>query len=235
MRCPKCGYHSFDYLSECGKCHTDLSKVRQELGFSSVRPTMPAWLVSLVKEGPQHAKMDQVGHAEAIDLDDLLQASALAAESVPELSLEDDSIPAEAAAEPIEFQLDDADQTLRAEVGGKSGERAPVPIESPAATAAVPVEIQADLDPPASAEMTIDLSDDLHDWSLLDLQMDEGDGPAASELQEGAHAAERSLAAAPRVKPGKEAKDEAIIELSEEDLEGLLLELENGGKESDKA
>lgn len=234
MRCPKCGYNSFDYLSECGKCHTDLSKVRLELGFTNVKPTMPAWLGSLIREEPPSARVEKAGQATATDLDDLLQASLLTADGPPELSLADDSMPAEVAGEPIEFELDDADLPLLAGVGGKRGEE-PVSIESPAAEETLPVEVKADIAPPPSAEMTIDLSDDLHDWSLLDLQMDEGEGPALNGLGAAENAAGAGPAAAPRDKPGTAVADETIIELSEEDLEGLLLELEGGGKKGDNA
>lgn len=233
MRCPKCGYNSFDYLSECGKCQADLSKVRQELGFSSVRPTMPAWLGSLVGDRPQSARGEEAGQAAATDLDDLLQASIFTADGPPELILEDLSQPAEAADEPIEFDLDDADLPLLAGVGGKSGD-APAAVASPAAEETLQIGVKAEVAPPPSAEMTIDLSDDLHDWSLLDLQMDEGDEPVLSEPHGAGDTAEESLVAASPVKPGRRDEDETIIELSEQDLEGLLLELEGGGKGNDE-
>jgi len=36
MKCPKCGYISFDYLSNCKRCHTDLASVRQIIGVLAV-------------------------------------------------------------------------------------------------------------------------------------------------------------------------------------------------------
>lgn len=38
MKCPKCGYTSFDYLDECKKCGSDLSTVRSILGVIAVSP-----------------------------------------------------------------------------------------------------------------------------------------------------------------------------------------------------
>lgn len=38
MKCPKCGYTSFDYLDACKKCGTDLSAVRAMLGVIAVAP-----------------------------------------------------------------------------------------------------------------------------------------------------------------------------------------------------
>ncbi|GAB6062796.1 hypothetical protein [Deferrisoma palaeochoriense] len=38
MKCPKCGYTSFDHLDECKRCGTDLRDVRTLLGLIVVRP-----------------------------------------------------------------------------------------------------------------------------------------------------------------------------------------------------
>lgn len=232
MRCPKCGYNSFDYLSECGKCHADLSKTRQELGFSSVEPTMPAWLGSLLKE-PLDSKVQDSGHGQATDLDDLLQSNLGAVDEHPLLTLEDDSRPVGTAGEPIELQLDDHDINFLAEADSKTDLGPPL-AGPPTLAKATPIKEEADLASQAAVTTTIDLSDDLDDWSLLDLQMDNGVELETIELQDGGDAAGKRQAKAPEVKPSKAARDETIIELSEEDLEGLLLELENGGKGDDK-
>ena len=41
MKCNKCGFISFDYLSECRGCGADISAVRDELGFLPVKPDLP--------------------------------------------------------------------------------------------------------------------------------------------------------------------------------------------------
>jgi len=38
MRCPKCGYVSFDYLDRCSKCQTDLTGERERLRLHGFRP-----------------------------------------------------------------------------------------------------------------------------------------------------------------------------------------------------
>ncbi len=38
MKCPKCGYISFDHLDECRRCGTDLRDTRALLGLIVVRP-----------------------------------------------------------------------------------------------------------------------------------------------------------------------------------------------------
>ena len=50
MRCPKCGYVSFDHLNNCMKCSRDLSGCRQDLNLIDFRPEVPFLLGSLVGE-----------------------------------------------------------------------------------------------------------------------------------------------------------------------------------------
>jgi len=56
MKCTKCGYVSFDYLSECKKCRTSLTAARDGFGFAGEKPTVPFLLGSLlsVYESPAH-------------------------------------------------------------------------------------------------------------------------------------------------------------------------------------
>ncbi len=48
MKCIKCGYTSFDYLSECRKCGTSLAAARDVLGFSATKPEIQSLLGSLL-------------------------------------------------------------------------------------------------------------------------------------------------------------------------------------------
>jgi hypothetical protein len=48
MRCPKCGYVSFDYLARCRKCSRDLADTRLALNLLDVKPATPFLLASLV-------------------------------------------------------------------------------------------------------------------------------------------------------------------------------------------
>jgi hypothetical protein len=50
MRCPKCGYISFDHLEKCMKCSRDLSSAREDLNLLALRPDVPFLLGSLVGE-----------------------------------------------------------------------------------------------------------------------------------------------------------------------------------------
>ena len=50
MRCPKCGYVSFDHLEKCTKCSRDLMPSRVDLNLLDFRPEVPFLLGSLVGE-----------------------------------------------------------------------------------------------------------------------------------------------------------------------------------------
>lgn len=61
MKCPKCGYTSFDYLNECKKCGTDISDVRAMLGVIAISPeeraqSKPAAIVASPE--PVHDELD---------------------------------------------------------------------------------------------------------------------------------------------------------------------------------
>ena len=63
MKCTKCGYVSFDYLSECKKCRTSLTAARDGFGFAGGKPAVPFLLGSLlsVYESPAHTESTVVG------------------------------------------------------------------------------------------------------------------------------------------------------------------------------
>lgn len=54
MRCPKCGYISFDHLEACKKCHSNLSAVTGEINGTTYHVTAPKFLqiTTGVESGP---------------------------------------------------------------------------------------------------------------------------------------------------------------------------------------
>ena len=51
MRCPNCGYFSFDYLDRCVKCNADLTGERHRLNLSDIRPN-PISLQEIMERMP---------------------------------------------------------------------------------------------------------------------------------------------------------------------------------------
>ena len=59
MKCPKCGFVSFDYLDGCTSCGRKLSGVRQELNLSDCKPEVPFLLGSLIGDTKDDLARDQ--------------------------------------------------------------------------------------------------------------------------------------------------------------------------------
>jgi hypothetical protein len=80
MKCVKCGYFSFDYLSECKKCRTKLGEERQRLGFSGLRPAIPFMLGSLLRDYEpsenQESEASEVATAGSLDFEERLDDAA---------------------------------------------------------------------------------------------------------------------------------------------------------------
>ncbi len=49
MKCPKCGFISFDYLQNCPKCEKDISLERERYNLPSYKPDPPSLLGGLLK------------------------------------------------------------------------------------------------------------------------------------------------------------------------------------------
>lgn len=69
MRCPKCGYISFDYVESCAKCSRDLSALAEALEGTAFMVEEPDFLSSVVGDlGEPAAVYDGGPEAEAFDL-----------------------------------------------------------------------------------------------------------------------------------------------------------------------
>lgn len=60
MRCQKCGYFSFDHLSECKNCGVDLAMVRDGMGLLPIEPSIPFFLGALLKGGENAAPQAEI-------------------------------------------------------------------------------------------------------------------------------------------------------------------------------
>jgi len=50
MKCPKCGYMSFDFNQICPKCSKDIAVQRDKMSLPSFRPAPPSLLGALTGE-----------------------------------------------------------------------------------------------------------------------------------------------------------------------------------------
>jgi len=79
MKCPKCGYISFDYNLSCPKCNKDISSEQEKLHIPAFRPDPPFLLGALTGE----ANESQVGMAPA--------GSQISLDKEADISLDDSS------------------------------------------------------------------------------------------------------------------------------------------------
>lgn len=67
MRCPKCGYHSFDYLDSCKKCGVDL--IEQKLRFKYQGYVAPSPGEELAEPEPEVAEIPEEAETESEAID----------------------------------------------------------------------------------------------------------------------------------------------------------------------
>ena len=145
MRCPKCGYNSFDYLSECRKCSADLTLTRHELGFTGGKPATPFLLGPLLKEHKE-AEPEAKKPAEGDAFEDLQHVSL----DLPE--------------EDLALSPDKAEESGEDAGGIGFFDRAQTQPAKTTKSSAQPVEDEG---------ISFDFSGEQADWSFLDEQVDE--------------------------------------------------------------
>lgn len=86
MKCNKCGYVSFDYLSECKKCGVSLDATREGLGFGTAKPNMPSFLGPLLKDyvkPPEEPSKEEPESGFSFDFGEDLDSEDIQAEASP--------------------------------------------------------------------------------------------------------------------------------------------------------
>jgi hypothetical protein len=66
MRCPKCGYNSFDYNKFCPKCNKDISEEQTKLNLHSYKHSAPSLLGMLVGAGEESSSGFTLDNAAAL-------------------------------------------------------------------------------------------------------------------------------------------------------------------------
>ncbi len=205
MRCQKCGFVSFDYLTECKKCGVDLTATRDLLGYLSIKPSSPFFLEAILANRAASPVGSAAGIGAAVDAANL---------SLADMELEDD------LAFDIDFStIDDAPKQASQQ-------------RSPAISAG---ETDSDLDffKDLEKELTMELSDDNLTASIqsdeasegieltidfsLEESLDASANISAAQMQEGQ---EKSG------EPSQEANELQELSISESDLDGLFLSVE---------
>lgn len=246
MKCTKCNFVSFDYLSECKKCGTPLSVTRDGLGFSSVKPAVNFFLGPLVKDyDPQMqaavtATSAGQGVAEAslpsLDIGEI-EMAGFASETGDFAPDFEPAGPAAGAVERDDLNLlEISDDELELMMDDSSAEGKPTTQFAQAAPPTVEsagLELEIDSAPEAPTRIR-----------EVEAGRASGPAPAAPEMAAKADTAPKfddaslsglSMDSEPAAEPKPETATKAAslddenlqIELSDQDLEALLSELED--------
>lgn len=248
MRCPKCGYSSFDHLDTCAKCDKELTDVRQDLNLQDFRPEVPFLLGSLVGDyqgaaggGEQGLSLTQetelalsgldssgpITMEQTMDIQGMEQT--LDSGAVSDLELDEIALDEGTDLDTAEVQVGDDDELMGLELdmddleetlaGGDVSELELTP-DDEAADAAPEDTLAMDLDADAEVDVT-------SDEAVIELDFEDDDlTPLSDDLED--HFEEETAAEASEtqetdvsVEPSPDDED-----LSEDDLSALAEELE---------
>jgi hypothetical protein len=150
MRCPKCGYITFDQLDTCPSCNKDISKFSKDLLGVTFRTTIPDFLQFGVQEDDEPEEEFDEASAEVEVFDDGGDDTEAEGEEEVEFAVEEEA--EEPEDEGIDFDLSDSSETAEQD--------------------------DADLDLSVDEDDGPDLSleDNEDDDSGLDLSLDDDDG-----------------------------------------------------------
>lgn len=88
MRCPKCGFISFDHLTSCAKCGKDIAEVASELQGTSIKVETPMFLSTTLASyaDREHSFEEHAMDAEIEEGIDFSMDEGPAVEEVPEIA-----------------------------------------------------------------------------------------------------------------------------------------------------
>ena len=129
MRCPKCGFISFDHLTSCSKCGKDIAEVAAELQGTSIKVEAPMFLAGALSaladsaESFEEQEMETAVEEEGgidfhMDMEEEAPAAMAEAEEDVDFSFEEEAEEFEAAAgeEGADITLAEAEAEEAAEV-----------------------------------------------------------------------------------------------------------------------
>ncbi len=118
MKCPKCGYTSFDYLMECKKCGEILENCRRAL---NLKMTEPIIFTNLEEAEPTYTENDDLRIAESLKETEIDQETILLGDFQP--PIDDVQVPESTAKELEDFDLElDTLTPLTSETAGGKAE-----------------------------------------------------------------------------------------------------------------
>ncbi|MBI2877693.1 MAG: hypothetical protein HYY20_12510 [Candidatus Tectomicrobia bacterium] len=243
MKCPKCGYVSFNYLDTCKKCGRDLTAFKAEYGLWGVKPgnlsiyspvpqamgqegshgTSEAGALSDLEDDLSH-EIEMIGEAEAAFQNPLLQGSQ---EELGEIRLDIEEIGLEEGE--IDLVSPDKEETA-VEL---AEEETTIELPEEAAAMELPEEREIDLDSPdneafalelAEEETVFELSEEAPAIRLEEIRLEEAEEGGQPEDSSGwLPLGEDAPSEVPSLEEAPEEVSTIDLELEEIDLGGVDL------------
>ncbi len=255
MKCAKCGFVSFDYLSECKKCRNSLTAVREGFRFFTGKPAVPSLLGSLLSgyESPTQVEStvvetemstplhfgEEIGFGFRREEPESRAAETASAVVNPDESGEDFSL-LDLSDDELELLIDKESLESRSD-GGGTGNRVPEPLlaDEPAPSA-FEISLPEGETPSAAGAASYELAQEFDDYPqgfkrepeitpTLELVPELVGGPTG--LKEWAEDPAEFIPGPEQPWPlPNDSTNDFVIELTDNDLDALLEELSSTPK-----
>jgi hypothetical protein len=173
MRCPKCGFISFDHLASCSKCGRDISEVASELQGTSIKVETPMFL-----SGALAAFSESEESFEEHTMEDDVAGGI-------DFNMEEAAVEMDAAEEDVDFSFEEEaeDFDVVAEEEGADISLAEAEAEEAAGTAEddVDIELEAEAEEEPASEEVEDTFEELDFMGVAD---DEEEGGLEFDLED---------------------------------------------------
>ncbi|MGB5884902.1 MAG: hypothetical protein WBG28_12450 [Desulfobulbales bacterium] len=178
MRCPKCGFISFDHLTSCAKCGKDIAEVASELQGTSIKLETPMFLsAALAGYGDREGSFEEISMETEVEEGVVDISMETEVEEGVDISMEDEPVEQEApemagTEADIDFSFEEDEAQTDSSSFGEKVEEAGAPVSFD-----VDVEVEEEARPKA-AEKT------LEDLDFMGVPDDDDEGGLEFDLED---------------------------------------------------
>ena len=178
MRCPKCGFISFDHLTSCAKCGKDIAEVASELQGTSIKLETPMFLsAALAGYGDREGSFEEISMETEVEEGVVDISMETEVEEGVDISMEDEPVEQEApemagTEADIDFSFEEDEAQTDSSSFGEKVEEAGAPVAFD-----VDVEVEEEARPKA-AEKT------LEDLDFMGVPDDDDEGGLEFDLED---------------------------------------------------
>jgi hypothetical protein len=158
MRCPKCGFISFDHLTSCTKCGKDIAEVASELQGTSIKLETPMFLsAALAGYGDREGSFEEISMETEVEEGVVDISMETEVEEGVDISMEDEPVEQEApemagTEADIDFSIEEDEAKTDSSFFGEKVEEAGAPVSFD-----VDAEVEEEARPKAAEKTLEDL------------------------------------------------------------------------------